>query len=704
MITTDIIMILSLLAFLFMWWMPNFNHGVAALTTFSVIALLSSVVGVVDDRWQDAAGGVTALILLIALLVGRIRDKETSWGSSWVSRTSVALLVTLSIAPLYLFPVTDLPSPSGEFPVGTRSFELTDVSRPGILAADSDELRRLLIKVWYPASNVAGIEPRPYFTEAEAKTIGSSLGRLVAGAPFLFRYIKHSMTNSYPDAALLENAKDLPVVMYSHGYTAHAGQNTALMEELASHGYVVYSIQHTYDSSDTIFPNGDVLSTDPALLKSLKSGKELSSAERKAYVGKTFGERYEGQVQAKQESIKNKERISTQSVQVWMDDRLFVLNTLQQGTVPASVSEVVSASNFDRTGEMGMSFGGSITGVLCMEDTRCAAAVNLDGGGYNSTPLGKNMPVPFLMLYSDFKNIVQYAGGDENAPARGFNDFSYERLELTGMRNDVYRMMVKDVKHLGVTDLPLLAQNPLGSLLFGAIDGQAIIQIQNEFVRSFFDAHLLGKDAGFPQAQYEKYRRWVVPTDISDVREWWLAAHPEDVTQRVVFETTLGEIELALYPKRAPSAVKRFLDSVSNGSYDGASFYRETGRNRGEVISVIRGRLPARKSDKHFITADVDTDSNAQLTLSPGESKTTGQDSIEGERGTLAYARRVPGTTNYSGFLINLGNDKGLDTTYTTFGRVLRGMRVLEQIQSLDAGVPPLSEVASGEILRAYQL
>lgn len=714
MIATDLIMVLSLLAFLLIWWMPGLNHRSVVLTVSAVIALLSGIFGFLDHRWQDAVGGIVAVILLIALLVGRIRGSKANrdnanTGKPWISGVLVALLVLLSIAPLYMFPVTDFPPPSGTFPVGTRSFELSDASRPGVFAAEHDAPRRLLVRAWYPANDIDGLEPRPYFTELEARTTGTRLGQLIFGVPFLFQYIKHSMTNSYPDAPLLKNAKELPVVMYSHGYTAHAGQNTALMEELASHGYVVYSIQHTYDASATVFPNGDIIAIDPALSEPPKEQPQLSDAVKKAFVGSTFDERYTGQIRAKQESIENRERISTQSVQVWLDDRLFVLDSLQQGAVPESVGDLVAASNFNRTGEMGMSFGGSTTGGVCMVDRRCAAAVNLDGGGFHSTPVGKNMPVPFMMLYSDFKHIIQYAGGDENTVARGFNDFSYERHELTGLREDLYRLMVKEVKHLGVTDLPLIARNPASGLLFGAIDGEAMIQIQNEFVRAFFDTYLLGRDVGFPQVQYAKYRQWVEPTDISDVRDWWLAAHPEDVTQQVVLETELGDIELALYPQRAPLAAKQFLDYVSNGHYDGASFYRATDRNRGDGISVIQGGSLARAMTKGDMTEGEEAYSNAQLPLPPIQHETTEQTGITNERGTLAYARLTPGTAN-SEFFINIEDNPALDTGntsrnpdgqgYTTFGRVLRGMRVLEQIQSLPTDASTPIDVVKGQILR----
>src|SRR5690606_37753809 len=149
-----------------------------------------------------------------------------------------------------LFPVNPLPKPSGQYAVGVRAFEISDASRLGVFLAKPDEPRRLLVRVWYPAQDVSGLKPAPYFTEAETTSTARSLGGMV-GFPEFFTYVSHVTTNSYPDAPLLEGATNLPTVFYSHGYTSFLQQNTVLMEELASHGYVVFSVQHTYDSSFT---------------------------------------------------------------------------------------------------------------------------------------------------------------------------------------------------------------------------------------------------------------------------------------------------------------------------------------------------------------------------------------------------------------------------------------------------------------------
>jgi len=360
---------------------------------------------------------------------------------------------------------------------------------------------------------------------------------------------------------------------------------------------------------------------------------------------------------------------------VWLADRLFVLNALQNLQVPDSVRPVVAASDFTATGHMGMSFGGSTSGGLCMVDARCVAGVNLDGGDYHDTPFGNNIPVPFMMFYSDFQGVAQWADADPDGPLHGINDFSYERPELAGLRGDIYRPMIRNVKHLGISDFTLFTRNPVRQTLFGSIDADAMIQIQNDFVRGFFDTHLRGYDVGFPDRQYQRHANWVERTDTSDVRQWWLSNHPEDIVQRVVFDTSGGDIEVALYPKRAPLAVENFLANVDAGHLDGSSFHRATNSARGRGIDITLGEQPL-------------------------QSMASGEPAVAG-----------------SEFFFNLENKLELTASissgiqgHTALGRVMRGIRILEKIQPTTEdlstqGMPLKDKVLTNalKIRRVYQ-
>ncbi|MDP6973479.1 MAG: peptidylprolyl isomerase, partial [Pseudomonadales bacterium] len=594
---------------------------------------------------------------------------------------------------------------SGEHAVGVRDFAMTDDSRLGVHAAAADEPRHLLVRVWYPAQSVKGFERRQYFTELERETTGAGLGSAM-GLPFLFQYLGHAWTNSHVDAPLLAGSANLPTVIYSHGYTSFASQNTALMETLASHGYVVYSVQHSYDASATVLPDRRVIPLDPAVAEEMARLAEagISDSQMQAFAGETYALRRAGSIETYETSMTNGDRIASVSAPLWLADRLFVHDTLEAGDVPQSVADIVAASNFAETGQMGMSFGGSTTGGICMIDVRCTAAVNLDGGDYHATPFNRQQPQPFLMFYSDYDKIAEMMSDGASSTPYGFNDFSYERHELAGLNPEIIRLKVREVAHLGVSDFGLFMRNPAKALLLGEIPADDIIQIQNDFVLGFFDTYLRGVDVGFPDAQYARHADWVAADDVSELRNWWVEQHPEDRTMQVVMETPIGEIEIALYPERAPISANNFLEYVRGEHYDGASFYRVVHQQAdGTSIGVVQGGLLGAA-----MAGDGSEYAEPDRAIPPIAHETTDTTGIPNERGTIAYARLDPGTAG-SEFFFNMSDNVVLNTGegganrdghgYATFGRVVRGMRVLDAIQRQPADGATEIEMLKGQVL-----
>ncbi len=574
--------------------------------------------------------------------------------------------------------------------MGVLDFELVDSERKGVLLASAEEPRRLLVRVWYPAENIDGIKPRPYYTKEERGTTAGWLGGAL-GMPFIFKYMAYAKTNSYENAPLLAGAASLPTIIYSHGYMSFAGQNTVLMEELASYGYVVYSVQHTYESAATVFPNGDIVKPDSNILNEIiedATSEDIAQSTKDAFGGETFDIRRAGQVRMREKAIAKGGRIVTRSAPIWIADRIFVHDALEKGEAPAAVADIVASSNLQHTGELGMSFGGSTTGGVCLVDRRCVAAANLDGGNVH-VPIDVNMPAPFMMFYSDYQKIAAQASGDKSITGHGFNDFFYERHETAGLRKDVYRLKVNGAAHLGVSDFTWFLRRPLRDRLFGTVDDRDMLSIQNDFVLGFFDKHLKHIKSDFPDAQFAKHKKWVVRDGLSDLRKWWLELHPEDETVQVVLETSLGDIEIALYPKRAPAAVGNFLTHVEAKYFDGATFYPAN-----ETAVDQNGDIAQSGLTGLFITKSADELALYDGLSPPKAPETTVQTGIPNERGVLSYVRGAPGRAEAS-FFINTHGEINSDTTeplsgleYVTFGRVLRGVRILGSMRQSRAGGP----------------
>ena len=179
-----------------------------------------------------------------------------------------------------------------------------------------------------------------------------------------------------------------------------------------------------------------------------------------------------------------------------------------------------------------------------------------------------------------------------------------------------------------------------------------------------------------------------------------------DPTPNVVLDTEAGEIEIEVYPDAAPLSAGDFLRYVDDGLYDGEAFYRTVRADndpRGMNMSLIQGgrrdQEPVHPPVAHERTTD------------------TG---ISNTRGAVALARLEPGTGSAAWFFINIGDNSFLDTGgarnpdgegYATFGRVVRGMDVVETIQAGRSEAPSDEAVTSGQILdepvtitRAYRV
>src|SRR5262245_51890838 len=139
-----------------------------------------------------------------------------------------------------------LPAPTGPHPVGRTTRWLRDESRPDPWA---DGIRELMISLWYPA---IGEHRARYAQPAESAYFLDEAG--VTGVPS--DLLSHTRTHAYGDAE--PPCPGLPLVVLSPGFTKPRWTLTSLAEDLASHGYAVVAIDHTYENVGTEFPDGRV--------------------------------------------------------------------------------------------------------------------------------------------------------------------------------------------------------------------------------------------------------------------------------------------------------------------------------------------------------------------------------------------------------------------------------------------------------------
>ena len=134
-----------------------------------------------------------------------------------------------------------------------------------------------------------------------------------------------------------------------------------------------------------------------------------------------------------------------------------------------------------------------------------------------------------------------------------------------------------------------------------------------------------------------------------------------------VIETTLGNIELEFLVSKAPGHVKNFKKLAAKGFYDGTTFHR--------VIPgfMIQGGDPNTKSD----------DRSTHGMGGPGYTIKAEFNSTPHTRGVLSMARSQDPDSAGSQFFVVVKDSSFLDNQYTVFGRVTKGMEVVDKIVSV---------------------
>lgn len=145
----------------------------------------------------------------------------------------------------------------------------------------------------------------------------------------------------------------------------------------------------------------------------------------------------------------------------------------------------------------------------------------------------------------------------------------------------------------------------------------------------------------------------------------------------VEIRTKFGDIEVELYPDKAPKSVAAFLSYVDKGYYKDASFYR--------VLNP--GNQPSNAPKAELIQGGIWKKRN-KPTVSPIPHESTAQTQILHTDGTVSFARNEPGSATTEFFIcledqpgLNHGGENNPDGQgYAAFGKVIKGMSVVRKI------------------------
>ena len=350
----------------------------------------------------------------------------------------------------------------GPCATGTSEAMWTDASRKDPSTADPDDLRKLMVQVWYPAEASVKSRRAPYALHPGLYAEGQWV-----------RKLSRAETLSTLDAPLAPQPRKFPVIIYSHGREFPHFSGTFQTEFLASHGYVVVAIGHTGVNGLRRFPDGTSYKEDGHRYSTqYTAATALSEPQRKLSPREQFELLWAGA-----------------DLSLYVQDVSFVLDRLQALDTDRR-DRFHGRLDLGRIGMLGWSLGGIIAFQAARSQPRIKAAVNLDGWPFGW--LGPNGVVtrgserPLLLMNGRPGSLeapeVQVEAADQELLAAAQ---TYYWTMLRRSTADWYRVGIRGASHMSFSDFFLFEEAEPE-----AIDPRQAHRIINEYTLEFFDKYL----------------------------------------------------------------------------------------------------------------------------------------------------------------------------------------------------------------------
>lgn len=374
---------------------------------------------------------LAALLFLFAAIgtIYLIRKKEgkNKYKKSRCIIKTIGMIILIFIVtlPAILFPQYKDIKPTGKYQVATAYYTYTDKNRIETYT-NTGEKRKLNVEFWYP-KNAHGT---------------------------------------------------YPLIVFSHGALGIKTSNETLYDELASHGYVICSIDHTYQAIYTTDSNGKTIMADSGYKKELN-----------------------------EEDAHNKKQQSYELYQKWMKIRTgdinFVMDYILGQSKNSHSNKMYKLVDGTKIGVMGHSLGGSaVLGIGRMRKD-VSAVISLEApfmcdieGVKNNKFVFNNAsyPVPVLNVYSDtsWGHLGDWPQYLENYKL------------LSNINPKAFNVHITGVGHFGLTDFSLTS--PILTDIFdGHIQKKSTtdcLKIINKVCLQFFDCYLKGQGKFKPAKTY----------------------------------------------------------------------------------------------------------------------------------------------------------------------------------------------------------
>ncbi len=365
--------------------------------------------------------------------------------------------------------VATLPTTTGAYQVGTDTFDWVDTSREDLLTADPHDHRELMVQAWYPIDSGTGKATETYIP-ATAQGIEKMMSSMALGKPFAD--INQLNTQAFKNSVLSSKESKYPIVLFSHGLGCGSWNYQWLTRELASQGFIVFSIEHTHFSFGTEFDDGRFVPITPQFLTGIPNLKEMDDAIN----------------------------------QVWVKDIQFVIRQLDTLNKSDQEHHFMNRLDLNKIAAVGHSFGGAAAARALQVEPMITSAINLDGAFVGLTGETGNMTKPFAFIATEFNEKVFKGQAEQPLPpgldAKTLQDVkdtfqAFRTRYQQAVEGAAYDITIAGAAHMNFTDMPLLqpylAGSPYAALQPAGVNPDRIHKWTNSIILAFLEKTLNGK-------------------------------------------------------------------------------------------------------------------------------------------------------------------------------------------------------------------
>jgi predicted dienelactone hydrolase len=422
------------------------QNNIKKTLNIGLICILTLHISTEGIRWQMST------VYLLSIVQLTLFFSKTTVRKKWmkiIGGTLSFIFILIGLLLSYMIPVFLLPKINGKHFVGTKIESF---------ASNKNELGIVNIKAWYP------IEKTGQQKDVYSKHPTNSLNGVMGMSGLLFSHLKLVKTGAYEFEADIRTKNKFPLVIYAHGAASTNIDNTALLQEIASHGFIVVAIDFDFSFN--------------------RYGLNIAQASTLTLQAQKY---FHAQLMDKVVPLQT-EYIS------------FVIEELK-----TEQSDFAKNIDFEQVILLGHSLGGTTCSIVKEERVKPSMIINIDG----PMPSTSEINIPFLYISSYSPDL-----SDDELTEKGLPNVKFYRdvrkFELENVssffKNPIpnrHWVRFNNAGHIDFTDIPFM----IPMMATKGYDKEKGHKLKSEVILNFMN-HYINKDEVF-RKQKDQTLEWI---------------------------------------------------------------------------------------------------------------------------------------------------------------------------------------------------